>query len=547
MKRLRDILIFLTAFWLLFSCSEDKGQMLRQLEMLEEANRADSVMNNDSLAEDLVTYFDKHGTPNERMRARYILGRTYYDMGEQPRALETYLEAADCADTTASDCDYKVLSRIHAQSAEIYHQQIQPRSQITELSKAMIFARRANDALMAIECYSKTADAYDYLKMPDSVIVVVKEASNQFKKIQRNDRAAQILSIAITPLVEKNQLNEAKGFIDTYESQSGFFDGKGNIKEGRKIYYYIKGVYYLAAHQIDSAEMMFRKELKEASTINHLIAGNKGLQEVFGIRGISDSVAKYANFGYELNDSAYSLSEMQNVQRLKASYDYSHNKLIAEQKTQETERTRSKLYLTIMLIIVIVAISFFVFLRYKRENEQKILAYQKDLNDLEKIQSELMDLCSEDKLSPEEFFEKKSQEIKDILNRVTSYKLKSPRSDIGLEERLNTSVIVMHLRELANATPYKKASKEDFKKLRNLINEEIPHFYTALNTTSYTLTPLEYEVSLLIRVHFSPSDICKLEDISKSYVSNMRSRLLLRVYKIDGSPKDYDQRIMTII
>ena len=68
--------------------SGDGSEMRAQLEELERQNRADSVMTNDSLAEQLVKYFDRHGTPNERMRAYYILGRTYADMGEAPRAVD---------------------------------------------------------------------------------------------------------------------------------------------------------------------------------------------------------------------------------------------------------------------------------------------------------------------------------------------------------------------------------------------------------------------------------------------------------------------------
>ena len=64
------------------------GYCPRYCEELERQNRADSVMTNDSLAEHLVKYFDRHGTPNERMRAHYILGRTYADMGEAPRAVD---------------------------------------------------------------------------------------------------------------------------------------------------------------------------------------------------------------------------------------------------------------------------------------------------------------------------------------------------------------------------------------------------------------------------------------------------------------------------
>ena len=46
----------------------------------------------------------------------YILGRTFYCLGELPRALETYYEAADCADTTASDCDLRQLGLCYVES-----------------------------------------------------------------------------------------------------------------------------------------------------------------------------------------------------------------------------------------------------------------------------------------------------------------------------------------------------------------------------------------------------------------------------------------------
>ena len=90
MKILRNILVVISILWLLMGCGADKSERLQQLELLEQMNRADSVMSNDSLAEDLVSFFNKHGTPNERMRAHYILGRTYADIGDAPKAIETY-------------------------------------------------------------------------------------------------------------------------------------------------------------------------------------------------------------------------------------------------------------------------------------------------------------------------------------------------------------------------------------------------------------------------------------------------------------------------
>lgn len=82
-RALRPILPLLL---LLTACGHRHEQMLQQLTELERQNRADSVMHNDTLALQLTDYFDHHGTANERLRAHYILGRTYADMGEAPAA-----------------------------------------------------------------------------------------------------------------------------------------------------------------------------------------------------------------------------------------------------------------------------------------------------------------------------------------------------------------------------------------------------------------------------------------------------------------------------
>jgi len=89
-RKIQCRLLMTISICLFICCSQDSSWMRSQLVELEEANRSDSVMYNDSLAEVLVNYFNKYGSDNERMRAYYILGRTYFDLGELPRALETY-------------------------------------------------------------------------------------------------------------------------------------------------------------------------------------------------------------------------------------------------------------------------------------------------------------------------------------------------------------------------------------------------------------------------------------------------------------------------
>ena len=125
--KVNKLFILLLAIYLMVGCGSDKKERLQQLELLEQMNRADSVMKNDSLAEDLVDYFDKHGSDNEKMRARYILGRTYYNLGELVRQGELdymssgiYIEFDDKGNVA---CEYGVGSENYKK--EVYEVKIE--------------------------------------------------------------------------------------------------------------------------------------------------------------------------------------------------------------------------------------------------------------------------------------------------------------------------------------------------------------------------------------------------------------------------------------
>jgi len=545
MRKFVYCIICLWAVCLLAGCEEGKEQRVRQLEQLEQQNRSGEPMLNDSLAEDLVSYFDRHGDANERMRSRYILGRTYYCLDELPRALEMYNEAIYCADTLSTDCDYAKLSRIYAQMAQIYRRQVQPRSQLTALISAERYALQAKDSLMAIECIEQRSIAYSFLKLPDSIILNSQTAALQFLKINRKDRYAQTLSSAILPLIEKGDYSQIKHYINTYESWSGFFDKSGNIKAGREVYYYIKGKYYLAINELDSAEFLFRKELRKGKDLNNQIAGTKGLQEVYEKKKNLDSIAKYANLGYVLNDSAYSLSEMQNIQKFQASYNYNHHKQLAEKKAREARNAYIVIAIIIGFVILVGIIIFMLFQSVKKEKEQQRRLYLQTHDNLEKAQTELLEL-RESNMNANTLISRKMNEVEELQAQLTELRRNHISMDhANMEDLLEDSDIVKELKELLKANPVQPATYAQMREVKKLVNEQIPVFYDTLNSKS-PLRPIEYEVCLLVRCHFKPAEICKLMDREDGYISNLRKGILLKVYGIKGVPGDLDQRIMQI-
>ena len=82
----------------------------------------DDLMTNDSLAIGLCRQIEGDGTPNERILAHYILARTYVAMGDVPQAIEELQKATVWADSTAIDCDPRLIAMMHSQIHQLQTQ-----------------------------------------------------------------------------------------------------------------------------------------------------------------------------------------------------------------------------------------------------------------------------------------------------------------------------------------------------------------------------------------------------------------------------------------
>ena len=95
-------------------------QMHYELVYAQAQNKAYVNFTTDSIVLSLVDYYGRHGNANEQMMANYIMGCAYRDLGSAPKALESYRNAAEKADTTDSECDFRQLMLIHSQMANVY-------------------------------------------------------------------------------------------------------------------------------------------------------------------------------------------------------------------------------------------------------------------------------------------------------------------------------------------------------------------------------------------------------------------------------------------
>ena len=101
---------------------DDKASRMRLLMLKAKAqNKLYLPMPSDTIFNEVVSYYDRHGSANDRMLSRYLFGCIYRDMDNGPKAVRCYLEAIELAATTGNDCDYSMLSKIEGQLATVYN------------------------------------------------------------------------------------------------------------------------------------------------------------------------------------------------------------------------------------------------------------------------------------------------------------------------------------------------------------------------------------------------------------------------------------------
>ena len=185
-------------------------------------------LNRDSLLM-LDGYFTDHGTPNERMLAKYIIGCSYLDDNDAASALDNFHKAAALADTSAADCDYLTLLKIHAQTARLLYYKGALHDADEEYKQAFKYSLKAKDTLNAIISIEQKANIYMVEGKNDSVINIRKKVFDLYMKHGYTKQAATSLGPLIDVLSEAGRLDEAKRHIDNYEKNSGLFDSLGNI------------------------------------------------------------------------------------------------------------------------------------------------------------------------------------------------------------------------------------------------------------------------------------------------------------------------------
>jgi len=513
-----------------------KHRMAYELQKAQAQNLAYVDFQTDSVLRIVARFYDSHGTPNDRLRAHYLLGCAYRDLHEAPLALLAWEDAIAAADTLSPTCDYATLFRVYGQMADVYFRQLMPEKQLEAQQQFCHYALLAGDTLYYISGLLKKNDAYLALGDTSAIYRNIEHVRGLYLQRGLTVKAAQVYQTAIYIAIEQGQYQRADSLMQIFEHQSGLFDEQGNIARTREIYYYDKGIYYLGINRLDSAEHWFRRTMcYEALCVD----AYRGLLAVYKEKKEADSIFKY-NQLYENAIARYLNNTKTNaVTQAEGMYDYQRHERIAQAQEHRVNKLRLML-ISLLAVCLIIALRVHWIISKKKEEKQTLLnKYYLSLDELEKTKHEAVILRNSvlENETTKELLRDKEEQIEELEVLVLEMKEQIGETEsINRRQELEGSEIVKKFHAIAeshNKNVPRAATSEEWETLIDTIRGNHPVFYYFVQKQEFS--DLKRKVCILSYLGFDSSLIAILTNANKGSISNARKSLAQELFHLNSA------------
>ncbi len=467
------------------SIDDEAVSMRYRMHLASASNKLFLPMPSDSCFMDVVSWYDLHGTANDRMRARYLLGCIYRDRMDAPEALRNYQQALECADTLSPDCDFTTLFSVYGQMATIYQDQYLYDKAIWANSNYSKYAEKAGNNYEWIRGQELLIPLFESKGDTVRIFTQTRKVYDLYINNGMQDKAVRVFPPLIYTFINRGEYEEAKKLMDLYEHKSGLFDNAGNIRSRYSHYYLAKGLYFQGTGRLDSAEYYYRKLIEN----NHLLDGYNHLWFLFNQKAEKDSISKYSRLLNTQLEKHLNSIQTDAVSQVTSTYDSSKadKQIEAERRYRKTSKFA---FLLLSLLFLALLYFFFRIYRKKNNNEDKETATYRE-------------------------------QLDELTNRL---------GRMGL----NTFTHMPSYKHLKSLTgnPHKngKPAESEWDSLMKEISESLPAFYSFITSDSQ-LSDLERKTCVLVRLGFKTKEIMVLlGENNMQSVSNLKSKAKKKLF-----------------
>ena len=505
----------------------------------------------DSLMRTMVSYYDRHGSANERMRAYYLMGSFYRDRKSQVEAQENFHKAVSAADTAAPDCNFRLLARVYGQLADLYR--FRSALAVNMYNSAKYYALKGRDTMVCISAADNQIECYRNMQRYDTVIGIARWCQMMYERIGIPQKGSSLWLAMSDAYVERADFDSAAYCLHQYEQTSNMVDDNYNVRPGmnRESYYTYKGHYYLKKGRLDSALIFYYKEL-HTNKQPYVMGACDNLSITYELIGNKDSVNKYLTLYLQYRNRRDSTLAVSQLQELQVHFDVNRERVRTE-KYQGWTRL-------LLSVAAALALGWAVWLlhAYRRNsrNRRKVAALAQEVFELKRdrtdkaLQIERLksDGAERDRhigrltaelQCTERILEIKEKELQQAEKRI-------PRNRRTPSETANPGeppAIGLMRQKAALKLPV-NGSDEAWDVALSYMQEHAPALLPLLDNAP--VSERDVRVCLLVWAHFSPTDMSVLLAMSKQNITSVRARLHQMLFGEEGTSRDFDERIRRI-
>ena len=524
-------------------------RMRYELLRAEAQNKLYIPFTTDSVLRRVVSYYDRHGSHNQQLKARYLLGCAYRDLHEAPLAMACYHNAIEAVDTTSMLCDYHTLSLVYSQMANIMKSQLQLTSEIQCLHNASKYALMARDTLASITFQDLIGSAYILLNEKDSAESILESVIKQYDAKGFHQKALMASTHLIHLYVHQPvNLSKAKFLMDRFEAESDLFDEHHELQPSRRQYFRYKGLYYEQTGRLDSAEYFYRKTFRPNMSYTSKDPMYHGLLSVYSKLHNADSIAKYSQLYCEANDSSIAVKDRELTANIAAQYSYTRY----QQKAQDQEKRATHrliwLIATSAIIFVLVIAAFCLWYYFRRRHhlqqreleflreeyestkdnylnrivtlQQTELLYKNYIQSLEERTSDVLKI----KAQYENSIRFQQEEINKLAGKIRDFKQnKDMKADLEVATRFASIDIVKKIRFQESKSKF-EIEENEWEALSEAVGRCYPRLLQDLHDTS-SLHIRDIRACLLVIIGLRAGSIAHFLNIKENVLSKIKSRL----------------------
>lgn len=449
----------------------------------EAIHRKGLTFNNDSLIARSEHYYRKHGDGDSRL-ARSLLHHAIVRYSQQyyAEAFALIKEAEEMAPTLH---DPAFSFELYAVLGDMHDNADDNAATLAYYRRSLNAARQAGNEQWTARMLNNLATTFDQLGQRDSFMYCMQQVEPLLPRLDGDIRAVALCNMGSYQLKEGDTLAAKEHLLQalqlTYLDKANLL--LANIAKGEGNMDRAVELWYqtLQAEELDLQIMAYEQ------LINYFTQQQEYRRSSY----LSQRLNRIYRDDYELSDRTGIIGMQQQYERA------------------QSERRQYRLVITLLgiatlLLLLLLSLSYYHRWRMKRFN-QLVNNISTQLTDMEQLRQKLAQQQQNDQ-----------------------------------QQQLLTTDITARLRTLAQRG--QPATEADWTALVDAYRQHSPQFLAMLSAIS-TLQPRELNVCLLVRLRFQPSEVAVLTAASPQSVTNLRVRLLQKVFHRKGGARDFDEQL----